>query len=368
MPSRFVLWLLCAGLLVCPVFSADKPLPADLTPFFDPPAEFAGQLGKYRSPLLFNDGTPVKTADEWSRRRAEILEYWHGKLGAWPPLLESPKLEKGEPLRRENVTQYPITIQTAPERVVSDAYLLIPDGDGPFPAVVVVYYEAETPVGQKGELRDFAWQLARRGFVTLALGGDPNTYYPTKETCEIQPLSFHAYEAANCRVALSQLPNVDPKRIGVTGHSYGGKWAMFASCLDSEFACSAWSDGGVVFDEQRGSVNYWEPWYLGFGRSLPMQRTRGIPNAANPVTGPYKEIVAEGHDLHELHALMAPRPFLVSGGSEDFPARWIPLNHAVAVNQLLGARQRVGMTNRPLHAPTAESNEQLYRFFEATLK
>ena len=27
------------------------------------------------------------------------------------------------------------------------------------------------------------------------------------------------------------LPEVDPKRIGVMGHSYGGKWAMFASCL-----------------------------------------------------------------------------------------------------------------------------------------
>jgi hypothetical protein len=72
-------------------------------------------------------------------------------------------------------------------------------------------------------------------------------------------------------------------------------------------------------------------------------------------------------DLHELHALMAPRPFLVSGGSEDPPARWLALNHTIAVNRLLGREHRVAMTNRPTHEPTAESNEQIYQFFERFL-
>lgn len=75
-----------------------------------------------------------------------------------------------------------------------------------------------------------------------------------------------------------------------------------------------------------------------------------------------------GRDLHELHALMAPRPFLVSGGAEDPPERWKALNHAVAVNRLLGHTDRVFMTNRPKHDPTEESNEQLYRFFDYFLK
>src|SRR5436190_868461 len=109
----------------------------------------------------------------------------------------------------------------APGRTVDDAYLLVPDGKGPFPAVLVVFYEAKTGVGLgKSPMLDFALQLAKRGFVTLSLGGDPNTYYPTKEACRIQPLSFHAYEAANCCTALANLPEVDAKRIGVVGHSY----------------------------------------------------------------------------------------------------------------------------------------------------
>jgi hypothetical protein len=65
---------------------------------------------------------------------------------------------------------------------------------------------------------------------------------------------------------------------------------------------------------------------------------------------------------------MAPRPFLVSGGAEDAPARWKALNHAIAVNKLLGHDHRAGMTNRQGHAPTPESNAQIYRFLEVVLK
>ena len=153
---------------------------------------------------------------------------------------------------------------------------------------------------------------------------------------------------------------MDPKRIGIVGHSYGGKWAMFASCLDDQFACAAWSDPGVVFDESRPNVNYWEPWYLGY--YAPFERKPGLPTAQNPRTGAYRELVEKGHDLHELHALMAPRPFLVSGGAEDRPIRWLALNRTVQVNDLLGYKERVGLTSRPNHSPTEESNEQIYTF------
>jgi len=344
-------------------------IPAKLAPYFKPPAELATDLGEYRSPLQFDDGTPVRTAKDWEKRRGEILKYWHSAMGAWPPLIEKPRMELSAKERRDGITQYAIKIETAPGRIVDDAYLLVPDGKGPFPAVVVVFYEAKTGVGLgKSAQRDFALQLAKRGFVSLSLGGDPNTYYPAKDKSRIQPLSFHAYEAANCFNALANLSYVDPKRIGIVGHSYGGKWAMFASCLFDKFACAAWSDPGIVFDEKRSNVNYWEPWYLGFDPSLKQQRKAGIPNDKNPRTGPYKKMMAEGRDLHELHALMAPRPFLVSGGSEDQPERWKALNHAIAVNKLLGFEDRVAMTNRKGHSPTEESNEQLCLFFESVLK
>ena len=80
--------------------------------------------------------------------------------------------------------------------------------------------------------------------------------------------------------------------------------------------------------------------------------------------GLYPELLEQGRDLHELHSLMAPRPFLVSGGSEDPPSRWQALNHTIEVNKLLGYDKRVAMQNRPDHGPNEESNEVIYQFFE----
>ena len=357
--------------------AADLPVPSELRPFFAPSPEHAGRLGAYRSPLLRDDGSRVTSAADWPARRREILEHWHRVMG--------PRVELSERQDRDGVTQHRVELEVAPG-VMQTGFLLFPPATfaGPRPAVLVPFYAPEVSVayagprplaGQAARLfkdgvpvqRDFALQLARRGFVTLAIGtpGD-DAYRPDLRGARCQPLSYHAYLASNCLTALAQRPEVDPARIGVMGHSYGGKWALFASCLDERFACAVWSDGGVVFDETRGAVNYWEPWYL--GREEGRTRARGLVTDANPRTGAYRELRATGRDLHELHALMAPRPFLVSGGSEDPPARWEALNHAVAVNRLLGHTDRVAMTNRPAHSPTAESNAQAFRFLEHFLR
>jgi hypothetical protein len=368
---KYFLLAIIAPLLAISASAAEPSPDADATwtkiaPYFKPPAELASDFGNYKSPLKFDDGSPVKDGAGWQKRRLEILKTWHEFLGPWPAVIDKPKIEYLEKEQRDNITQNHIKLEVAPNKTTDDAYLLVPEGKGPFPAVVVVFYDALTGIGRKGELRDFAFQLAKRGFVTLSLGSSPETYYPDKNTT-LQPLSYHAYEAANCYQALANLPNVDPKRIGIVGHSYGGKWAMFASCLFDKFACATWSDGGIVFDEKRGNVNYWERWYIGYDKDN-VRAKPGIPNDNNPRTGPYKKMVETGHDLHELHALMAPRPFLVSGGSEDQPERWKPLNHTIAVNKLLGYDNRVAMTNRKGHNPTPESNEQMYLFFEYFLK
>ena len=140
---------------------------------------------------------------------------------------------------------------------------------------------------------------------------------PERGVVRCQPLSFLGYVAANCYNALATLPEVDAKRVGIVGHSYGGKWALFGSCFYDKFACAVWSDPGIAFDEARPNVNYWEPWYL--GQEPGRERKRGIITPDSPRTGAYAQLVEQGRDLHELHALMAPRPFLVSGGAEDFP-------------------------------------------------
>ena len=61
----------------------------DIEPFAQPPAEFAGKLGPYRSPLKFADGSVAKTPADWAKRREEIHKTWTKRLGAWPPLVRN---------------------------------------------------------------------------------------------------------------------------------------------------------------------------------------------------------------------------------------------------------------------------------------
>ncbi|KAA5542168.1 hypothetical protein FYK55_15280 [Roseiconus nitratireducens] len=340
--------------------------------YFQPPRVYQDDLGEYRSPLQFDDGRQVKTAGDWQRRRREILQTWEQALGPWPELITEPQVEILQTESRDGFTQHRIRFDWTPNESTT-GYLLVPESPGPHPAVVTVYYEPETAIGQGKSYRDFALQLARRGFVTLSIGTTEATeaksyslYYPSLADAKVQPLSMLACAAANAWHVLAARPEVDSKRIGIVGHSFGGKWAMFSACLFDKFACGAWSDPGIVFDETRPNVNYWEPWYLGY-HPKPW-RKRGVITVDNPARGLYPRWRAAGHDLHELHALMAPRPFLVSGGAEDPPSRWQALNHSVQVNRILGHEDRVAMTNRPDHGPNADSNEVIYRFFEHFLR
>lgn len=395
--ARAAVVTLIIGLIHIDVMAQDNKRlapPADLAEFFRPPPQYRDEFGSFRSPLAFADGSRVKTPDDWKRRRAEILETWHKTMGPWPALLDDPRVESVKTTRRENIMQHQIRLGIALDGEMVDAFLLVPDGQGPFPAVVVVYYDAQTGVGLGTKLRDYGWHLAKRGFIVLSLGTPvatvnleepgkakaPPYLGPAGKPVRIEPISALAYLAANAHRFLTKRPDVIADRIGIVGHSFGGKWSLFASCLYEPFACAVWSDPGIVFDERNrrkenpgGSVNYWDVWYLGFelGKIADSKNPgpfRKLPSEGQARTGAYKQLVEGNHDLVELHALMAPRPFLVSGGTADMPERWPALNHAIAANRLLGYENRVAMTNRKEHGPSEADNEQVYRFFEWWLK
>ena len=360
--------------------SAQEAPPA-ITQYFRAPDPYSGDLGPYRSPLLFDDGKPVASASDWPRRRAEIVAKWRAILGPLPEPLAAPKLTLLEKRHRENFTEQHVHVEVGPGGRTSDGFLLIPDGPGPFPAVFVPFYEPQTSIGlgkpdTLGSI-DFGIQLTRRGFVTLSIGTPGSAAQPSGDTRQllveagddlrVQPLGYLATVASNCATALQQLPYVDKSRLGIVGHSYGGKWSMFASCLDDRFTCACWCDPGIVFNENNRSINYYEPWYLGWAPDT--KRKPGIPTTDNPRTGPYLQLHQHAsREMIELHALMAGRPVLVSGGSEDPQENWRALNHLIAVNRLLGHQGLVGMTNRPVHRPTPDAAAVIYAFFVEQLQ
>ena len=131
--------------------------------------------------------------------------------------------------RRETFTQRRVRLEVAPGQS-HRGLAARTRGPRAVPGGVVPFYEPETSVGLKGAPEhEFARQLTHAGFVTRSIGtpaGD--AWRPNRAGVAAQPLSYYAYVAANAWTALAALPGVDAARIGVVGHSYGGKWSMFA--------------------------------------------------------------------------------------------------------------------------------------------
>lgn len=359
------------GRVVCTVLpSVASPmldaLPSGLKAASTPPVSLSTGNGSWRPLLRFEDGRPVTTPAAWVERRQELHSYWETTLGAWPSPKSEPTLEILRSERTNALTLHRVRVSAMADQSM-EGWLLVPQGTGPFPAAFIPYYEPETSIGRGQPLRDFALGLARRGFVTLSIGspgGDARK--PELAGASCQPLFYLACVADRCAAVLAGLPYVDAARIGIVGHSYGGKWALFGGAFSERFAAVAVSDPGIVWDEERPNVNYWEPWYL--GKETGRERRPGVVTSDHPRTGAYRELVAAGRDLHEVLALVAPRPFLLSGGSEDPPDRWQALRQVQAVNGLLGVNHRVLMTSRAGHDPTEESNEQIYAFFTHFLR
>ncbi|MBC8348745.1 MAG: hypothetical protein H8E24_09020, partial [Verrucomicrobia bacterium] len=86
----------------------------NIAPFFEPPEEWRGQYGDYRSPLVFKDGSKVETAADWARRRQEIRADWMRLMGPWPKLITNPVVRTIEETRRETFLQIKINFKCTP--------------------------------------------------------------------------------------------------------------------------------------------------------------------------------------------------------------------------------------------------------------
>src|SRR5690606_38905536 len=98
-----------------------------LVPFFEVPEAFRGEFGDYRSPLLFSDGSRVETADDWVRRRTELLHEWKAMLGSWPPVLTTPALEVLAEQAQTGFRQQRVRVQVSHDQR-TEGWLLLPDG------------------------------------------------------------------------------------------------------------------------------------------------------------------------------------------------------------------------------------------------
>jgi dienelactone hydrolase len=210
------------------------------------------------------------------------------------------------------------------------AYLLQPtELLTPAPAIVALHQTVDSGkdevVGLDGDpALAYGHELAMRGYIVLApdhlTAGE--RIYPDAGSFDSGPF-YEEYpewsmagknlEDSHAAVdVLTMLDAVDKERIGVIGHSHGGHNAIFVAALDDRIKAAVSNCGFSVFSEEEERLEWsLEEGYIYF-----------------PTLRPYfLENVEPPFDLHEVAALIAPRPWLnisayvdVAYGNQEFLA------------------------------------------------
>lgn len=278
---------------------------------------------------------PVRDAEEWNRRRSDILASMQMVMGPLPrPATKEPlELRVEEETRGEGFTRQKVTYTSETgDRV--PAYLLLPDARKERGPAVLCLHQT-TPVGKaepagvagKASLQ-YGKELAQRGFVVLC----PD--YPNFGDYVYDPYA-HGYVSATMKGVwnhvrgvdlLASLPTVDPERIGVVGHSLGGHNALFLAAFDERIRAVVTSCGFNSFWAYAdGNLANWS--HRGY---MPLIASR---YGSDPNRMPF--------DFTEVLGAVAPRAALICAPLRDdnFPVTGVMdcLTAARPVYALLGA-------------------------------
>ncbi|MBQ7651086.1 MAG: alpha/beta hydrolase [Victivallales bacterium] len=202
--------------------------------------------------------------------------------------------------------------------------VLYPKKQAPAPAVIIPFYQPETMsqinlatmednIVPKDASVAFGRLLVERGFVAVM----SETYHITyierpRDVHDLQDFSRWKRAAEKLRIEEPQCsgvgklfadtrllvdlasadPAVDKERIGIIGHSLGGKISFYTGCLDARIKAIVASDFGIGW----GQTNWSDTWY--WGRRLPFLRASNMEHS-------------------QLLAIAAPKPFLLLAGLYD---------------------------------------------------
>lgn len=238
----------------------------------------------------------------------------------------------------------------------------------PRPAVAVPFYFAESMLGfdpATGEefprysMYPMMADLARRGYVTASADAYHLTYIPQERARDDFGRWRVAAEAlrrehpnwtgvgkliSDTRLVVDALaadPRVDARRIGIAGHSLGGKMAFYTGCLDERIRVILASDFGIRWDQ----TNWRDIWYWG---------------------DQVDELEAKGMDHAQLLGIAAPKPFCLIAGQYDNMDSWDMMCRAPGYTPADG---RLKIINHATgHTPPREALEEGYTFLDRWLK
>jgi acetyl esterase/lipase len=218
---------------------------------------FCQSLLQYRNQA--GQSVTVKTPSDWARKRLQILDSMQAAMGKLPDREKNnPSVTVLDSTVENSFTRFKINLLVTDNESVS-AYLYIPNAgkrQKKFPAMLALH---ETDMLGKGSVDGqgknknlaYARELAARGYVVIAPDypsfGD-NSDYNFKTDRYQSGTMKGVFNHIRCVDFLTAHKNVDPKRIGVIGHSLGGHNALVVGAFDQRLKVVVSSCGWTLFD------------------------------------------------------------------------------------------------------------------------
>ena len=247
---------------------------------------------------------------------------------------------------------------------------------GKKPAVAVPFYHPDGMVGFDLSTREplphfqeitMALDLARRGFITAVADAYP-FHFPADDPalgqeefkCDYSRYgTFASWKIAGEKLmreypgwtgigklvfdtellldALSEDARVDTARIGIAGHSLGGKMAFYTGCLDDRVKAILASDFGIGWDQ----TNWTDVWY--WGDKVDSLKKAGLEHS-------------------QLLTLSGAKPFMLLAGLYDNEESGKIMRRAEGYGE--SPEKLVLLNHASGHRPSASALEEGYRFLE----
>jgi dienelactone hydrolase len=309
--------------------------------------------------------TPIRTPADWEVRRGHVADNLALVMGPFPSQLRRVPLDvkEIEQVKVGNLIRRKVTFQSDPDNRVP-AYIFIPaeKTGGKLPAILALHQTTkigkDEPAGLGNKEMGYGLELAQRGYVVIA----PD--YPSFGEHRYDFATSRGYVSGSMKAVwdnvravdlLQTLPEVDPERIGVIGHSLGGHNAIFTAFHDRRLKAVVSNCGFCTL--RKDDVPSWTGLVY-------------MPRIKTEFSSDAKKVP---FDFQELVAGLAPRAFLAIAAEkdDDFDVSGVRdvMAAAGAVYRLYGAADKLE-ANYPRigHSFPPDARKTAYEFLDRHLK